>query len=359
MDRSLILLTVSGSIPAGLEAEIAAGRRPRSDYLELARGLGADLIDRETARRTTGIIGRLFEAVVGAEGLLTVACFLRCGAYRLVITDGEQIGLPLALLLKVLRPWRRPKHVMITHIISVRKKMLFLDWLGVQSRIDRFVVYASWQQKFIIERWDVPISRVVRIPFMVDANFFSARLVTSSDTTVPQICAVGLERRDYGTLVRAVTGLRVRVVIAAHSLWAKRSDAPEEAAVPENIVVQRLSQFDLRQLYADSRFVVIPLHEVPFQAGVTAILEAMAMGKAVICSRVKGQTDVIVDGQTGLYVPPYDPSALRTAIETLLSQPQLAERMGRQGRRLVDEAMSLEHYVERFRGIVEPVLEAG
>lgn len=359
MDRSLILLTVSGSIPAGLEAEIAAGRRPRSDYLELARGLGADLIDRETARRITGIFGRLLEALVGADGLLAVACFLRCGPYRLVISDGEQIGLPLALLLKVLRPWRRPKHVMITHIISVRKKMLFLDWFGVHSRIDRFVVYASWQQKFIIERWGVPISRVVRIPFMVDTTFFSVPQVTPSDTPVPQICAVGLERRDYGTLVRAVTGLRVRVVIAAHSLWAKRSDAPEEAAVPENIVVQRLPQFDLRQLYADSRFVVIPLHEVPFQAGVTAILEAMAMGKAVICSRVKGQTDVIVDGETGLYVPPYDPSALRAAIETLLSRPELADRMGRQGRRLVEEAMSLEHYVERFRGIVEPVLAAG
>lgn len=359
MGRSLILLTVSGSIPADLEAEVAAGRRPRPDYVELARGLGADLIDREAARRITGFIGRLLEAVVGADGMLAVACFLRCGAYRLVISDGEQIGLPLALLLKGLRPWRRPKHAMITHIISVRKKMVFLDWFGVQSRIDRFVVYASWQQRFIIERWRLPVSRVVRIPFMVDANFFSARPVTYSDTALPQICAVGLERRDYATLVRAVAGLQARVVIAAHSLWAKRSDASEETAVPENIVVQRLSQFDLRQLYADSRFVVIPLHEVPFQAGVTAILEAMAMGKAVICSKVKGQTDVIVDGETGIYVPPYDPSGLRTAIETLLSQPELAERMGRQGRRLVEEEMSLEHYVERFRGIVEPVLATG
>jgi hypothetical protein len=134
------LLTVSGSIPAGIEAEVAAGRRPRPDYVELARGLGADLIDRETARRKTGFIGRLLEAVIGADGLLAVACFLRCGAYRLVISDGEQIGLPLALLMKTLRPWHRPKHVMITHIISVRKKMLFLDWFGVQSRIDRFVV---------------------------------------------------------------------------------------------------------------------------------------------------------------------------------------------------------------------------
>ena len=97
MGRSLILLTVSGSIPADLEAEVAAGRRPRPDYVELARGLGADLIDREAARRTTGLIGRLLEAVVGADGLLAVVCFLRCGAYRLVISDGEQIGLPLAL----------------------------------------------------------------------------------------------------------------------------------------------------------------------------------------------------------------------------------------------------------------------
>jgi glycosyltransferase involved in cell wall biosynthesis len=350
-----VLLTVSGRIPADLDAQIAAGRRPRADYRELARGLGADLIDVDTARRETGTLGRLIERVAGAGVLLAWACFRRRAAYRLIITDGEQIGLPLAMLCTCVRPARAPRHVMITHVISVRKKMLFLDWLRAESRIDRFVVYASWQRQFIIRRWRLPESRVIRVPFMVDARFFAPERVRGA-AAIPQICAVGLERRDYPTLLRAVAGLPAGVVIAAASPWSKCADETDHAALPANVDVRRLSLYDLRQLYADSRFLVMPLNDVQFQAGVTAILEAMAMAKAVICSRVAGQTDVVVDGETGLYVPPNDPPALRRAIETLLAEPELAERMGQEGRRRVEADMSLERYVERFRAIADDVV---
>jgi hypothetical protein len=63
---------------------------------------------------------------------------------------------------------------MITHILSVPKKMALFDRLGIQSHIDIFFVYATQQKQFIEERWRVPTERVVYIPFMVDA-FFSPR----------------------------------------------------------------------------------------------------------------------------------------------------------------------------------------
>ena len=97
----------------------------------------------------------------------------------------------------------------------------------------------------------------------------------------------------------------------------------------------QLGFVDLRQLYADARFVVMPLHDVEFQAGVTTILEAMAMGKAVVCSRTRGQTDVIIDGATGVYVPPGDAAALRAAIRGLLDDPDRADEIGARGRRYV------------------------
>jgi glycosyltransferase involved in cell wall biosynthesis len=86
---------------------------------------------------------------------------------------------------------------------------------------------------------------------------------------------------------------------------------------------------------------------------VTAILEAMAMGKAVICSRTRGQSDVVVDGETGLYVPPGDAATLRAAIQRLIASPEEAARMGRAGRRRVEELMSLERYAERIGGYVQ------
>ena len=165
---------------------------------------------------------------------------------------------------------------------------------------------------------------------------------------MPIICAVGLEFRDYPTLLKAVEGLDVHVVIAAASPWSKRADTTADQQIPPNVTVQRFSQYELRDLYAMSEFLVMPLYNVSFQAGVTALLEGMAMAKAVICSHTPGQTDVVVEGETGLYVPPGDVPALRDAIQRLLRQPELAAQMGRNGRSRIERELSLACYVARF-----------
>ncbi len=67
------------------------------------------------------------------------------------------------------------------------------------------------------------------------------------------------------------------------------------------------------------------------------VIEAMAAGRPVIASRTGGLPDIVVDGETGLLVPPGDPDALRQALERLLADRELRERMGQAGRRRVTE----------------------
>lgn len=352
-----VLLTVSGSVVPATAAQVAQGQRPRVDYLEMTRAFDADILDYTQARKVGGPLGHVLERIGGADLVLAWACFKLRAQYSAIFTDGEQVGIPLALLLKFLgfgRP--RPAHLMIVHILSVKKKMLFFDRLGIQSHIDRFLVYSTWQQHFIQLRWHLPSDRVIFTPFMVDTHFFAAEQVAAQPTDRPMICAVGLEARDYPTLLQAVESLGVQVMVAAASPWSKRADNTQGQVIPANVSVSRYSQFELRQLYADSRFFVMPLQNVDFQAGVTAILEAMAMGRAVICSRTPGQTDVVVDGVTGMYVPPSDPAALRAAIEHLLAHPEEAERMGRAGRQRVEQLMSLDLYVDRLKSIVDDAI---
>jgi glycosyltransferase involved in cell wall biosynthesis len=109
---------------------------------------------------------------------------------------------------------------------------------------------------------------------------------------------------------------------------------------------------ELRGLYSASLFVVVPLQDMDYDAGVTALAEAMSMGKAVIVTRTRGQVDLIEDGVQGIYVPPRDPRALRAAIERLVADPAEAERMGRAGRRLVEERHTLSGYVAQLASIV-------
>jgi glycosyltransferase involved in cell wall biosynthesis len=348
-----VLLTVSGTIPPDLDQAIEDGRRPRADYLELARAFDADLLDYAEARRTSGRAGRLLARVAGDNVLLAWSCFRRRKDHQVVFTDGEQVGVPLAALSLVVR--RRPRHVMIGHRLSARKKVLVHRLLRLRARIDRVIVYASSQQRVAIDELDYPPADVVLTPFMVDTRFWRSEQVGSSDRTRPMICAVGQELRDYPTLVAAVRGLDVDVVVAAASPWSKRADSSAGLDIPPNMEVRAFDLFDLRQLYGDAAFVVVPLQETDFQAGITTVLEAMSMGKAVVCTRTTGQTDAVVEGENGVYVPPGDGDALRGAVERLLDDPDTAARLGGAGRKWVVEHADIGLYAARLAGLVSDV----
>ena len=109
-----VLLTVSGTIPPAA-APATPPLKPRTDYVEMAKAFDADLIDYAIARRESGAIGALMEKIGGPNLLLAWACFARRGRYRAIMTDGEQIGLLLAVMLKFLPFGRRPRHLMIVH----------------------------------------------------------------------------------------------------------------------------------------------------------------------------------------------------------------------------------------------------
>jgi glycosyltransferase involved in cell wall biosynthesis len=75
-----------------------------------------------------------------------------------------------------------------------------------------------------------------------------------------------------------------------------------------------------------------------------SILEAMAAGLPVVASNVGGVGELVVDGETGLLVPPRDPAALTEALERLLADPALRRRLGAAGRRRALERFDLEAF---------------
>jgi glycosyltransferase involved in cell wall biosynthesis len=85
----------------------------------------------------------------------------------------------------------------------------------------------------------------------------------------------------------------------------------------------------------------------------------MAMGKAVVTTRTRGQADLVREGETGIYVPPRDPRALRAALEHLLTHPAEAEWMGRAGRMIAESELTLDRWVERVTQIVRAPPPAG
>jgi len=77
------------------------------------------------------------------------------------------------------------------------------------------------------------------------------------------------------------------------------------------------------------------------EAGPLAPLEAMAMARPVVGTRVEGTAEEVVDGETGLLVEPRDGLALAGAIAMLLEDPQRRARMGREGQARVNRLYTL------------------
>ena len=87
-------------------------------------------------------------------------------------------------------------------------------------------------------------------------------------------------------------------------------------------------------------------------------LEAMNYSRPVIGCRAGGPEDIIVDGETGLLVPPQDPSALADAITALVSSPEQRREMGRAGRRRLLDRYSHTAMAEEFVTVYRKMLNA-
>ncbi len=101
---------------------------------------------------------------------------------------------------------------------------------------------------------------------------------------------------------------------------------------------------ELEELYARAAVVACPSHREGF--GVVC-LEAMAHGKPVVAGAVGGLLELVVDGETGILVPPRDVGALRIALERLLEDRELRRRLGEAGRRRAAEHFSRDAATQR------------
>jgi glycosyltransferase involved in cell wall biosynthesis len=75
------------------------------------------------------------------------------------------------------------------------------------------------------------------------------------------------------------------------------------------------------------------------------LLESMAAGAPTVATRVGGTPEALVDGVSGLLVPPGDPAALARGISRLLDDPALASRLGNQARARVADVFSVDRMV--------------
>lgn len=112
---------------------------------------------------------------------------------------------------------------------------------------------------------------------------------------------------------------------------------------------------DIAEQYAAANIVCLPSYREGLPK---SLVEAAACGRAVVTTDVPGCRDAITPGETGMTVPVKDPLALAEAVQKLVEDPDLRERMGLAGRALAEKEFSIEKIIDQHLQIYRGVLVA-
>jgi glycosyltransferase involved in cell wall biosynthesis len=215
--------------------------------------------------------------------------------------------------------------------------------LDVEQELARncdHIVATSTEEVFELVRMGAEQSRVTLVPCGVDLQHFTpARQLRPLKGNRVLVVSRLVERKGIGNVIDALAALPdVELVIAGGPARTElHTDAEARrlaaracsAGVADRVAfLGRVERDALPELFHSAAVVAcVPWYE-PF--GLVA-LEAMACGRPVVASAVGGLVDTVLDGVTGVHVPPRDPEAVATGLRRILDDPAFGEQLGRAG----------------------------
>jgi glycosyltransferase involved in cell wall biosynthesis len=237
----------------------------------------------------------------------------------------------------------------------------------IWSRADVAIAISYAVKDWLVRKRRVPANKVTVIHYGIEQDLFSRASDDVRNAWAPdgQVIVGSIGRLEPGKghddcLIRAMPTILEKVpncslLIAGHDPWgygrtlhATISDLGLCAQVQlvgfQGDVATFLSGLDVFALATRS------------EGFGQVLIEAMAAGKPVVASKIPPLTEIIVDGETGLLVEPEKPEQFARAITWLLSHPEEAAQMGRQGQERVRTYFSIEREIAQTLSLYKTLI---
>src|SRR5262249_19684348 len=195
-----------------------------------------------------------------------------------------------------------------------------------------------------LDAWDAEFGRAARRPRRGPVVLAVARAYPRKRLQDLLHAAAALERR--------VPDVRIRIVGKGPEFPALERLHAELRLGDSVTLLGDLSRGELAAEYVSADVFCLPSVQEGFGLG---FREARAAGLPVVAGRAAAVPEVVLDGQTGVLVPPRDPGALTDALAELLRDPTRASALGAEGRRRVG-AFETDRVAERFLATVESIV---
>lgn len=271
--------------------------------------------------------------------------------YDIIWANSEKVAIPLSFL-----SIKKPLVVILQYPESPLRAML-IKWSGMARKWAGVGIVARDARNFLRSAFNVAPEKIFQY-YAARTDIFQPLDSNDPLANGSVIFSMGVAKRDYDTLIAALAGLPgYHTDIYVSSKYGDQYKGGKINKTAEWIrFPDPVSDEELICRYQQSRFVVVPLMSTSHSgAGVTSIFEASASGKAVIATDTGGMSSYILDGETGLLVPPGDVTAMRNAIKKLWENPELAAQMGRNGRKFVHENYGYDMVVAGITSFLQNV----
>lgn len=224
------------------------------------------------------------------------------------------------------------------------KSRLFVQIERSIARITtRLIAITPGQRRDLIGLGIGDARKVIEVPLGLDLAPFSGgvsrvearrMLGLGADEPVVAIVARLVPIKDVGLFLRAFARVTPSAIALIVGDGEERAQLEAEAS---DLGIAPRCRFlgwrrDVESIYAAADVVALTSRN---EGSPVSIIEAMAAGRAVVCTEVGGVPDVVTSGVSGMLVPTGDAGALATAIDRLLADPAERERLGREARKAV------------------------
>ena len=229
-------------------------------------------------------------------------------------------------------PLSRDLEVWLKTQVGIPENKIRQIFNGVDS--DRFCLYEQGQRR----------------PLPDQAQAGSKQLVIGTVGRVQEV-------KDQLTLVKAVADLvarnkeyrqKIKLVIVGDGPMMEELEALVQEKSVADIAWLSGARNDIPELLQAMDLFVLPSKA---EGTSNTILEAMSTGLPIVATAVGGNPELVVNGETGVLVPPQDPVAMADAIEGYLHDPALLQRHGCAGRKRVEASFSMDAMMNNYLAV--------
>jgi glycosyltransferase involved in cell wall biosynthesis len=207
------------------------------------------------------------------------------------------------------------------------------------------ITHLSRHEKQAFVDLGIPEERLFAVTYGVSHRYY---LPGDDEERDLPVLAVGQDRgRDYATLFDGVrgTGLVVDVVCKPENIRG--------LDVPDNVRLHApVSHRAYRDLLRRARIMAVPTTVMAYPTGSSVALEAASSGCCVVATDTPAMADYFRHGETGVLVPPGDPTGWRDALLALVDDPERRQRLGAAARRSVETTFNAEHMWHELAGVM-------